>query len=84
MPDFKYLDGAASRKYMLAEDYPEAARAAIREMHRQVGPLTFDEEGLARRGLLVRHLVMPGGLEETRAILEWIAMPNSVPIPMST
>jgi putative pyruvate formate lyase activating enzyme len=73
MPDFKYWSAEASRKYLLAEDYPEAARAAIREMRRQVGPLTFDEDGLARRGLLVRHLVMPGGLEETRAILEWIA-----------
>jgi putative pyruvate formate lyase activating enzyme len=42
-------------------------------MHRQVGPLVVDEQGLARRGLIVRHLVMPGALEETRAILQWIA-----------
>ena len=42
-------------------------------MHRQVGPLVFDEDGIATRGLLIRHLVMPGMLEETRAILEWIA-----------
>jgi putative pyruvate formate lyase activating enzyme len=50
-----------------------AARAAIREMHRQVGPLVCDEHGLARRGLLIRHLVMPGALDETEAILRWIA-----------
>ncbi len=73
MPDFKYWTAAGSRKYLVAENYPETARAAIHEMHCQVGSLTFDENGLARRGLLIRHLVMPGGLEETRAILEWIA-----------
>ncbi|MFQ5678773.1 MAG: radical SAM protein [Gemmatimonadota bacterium] len=73
MPDFKYWSAAASRTYLKAADYPAAARAAIREMHRQVGPLLVDGDGLARRGLLVRHLVMPGALEETRAILEWIA-----------
>ncbi|MFQ5450298.1 MAG: radical SAM protein [Nitrospinaceae bacterium] len=60
MPDFKYWDGERSRKYLKARDYPQAARAVIREMHRQVGDLVFDEHGLARRGLLVRHLVMPG------------------------
>jgi putative pyruvate formate lyase activating enzyme len=73
MPDFKYWSSESSKTYMKAEDYPRAARAAIREMHRQVGPLLLDEEGVARRGLLIRHLVMPGGLDETRAILEWIA-----------
>ncbi len=73
MPDFKYWSPERSKTYMKAEDYPEAARAAIREMHRQVGDLVLDENGLARRGLIVRHLVMPGCLDETRAILEWIA-----------
>jgi len=73
MPDFKYWTAGASKTYMKAENYPEAARAAIRTMHEQVGPLTFDGDGLARRGVLIRHLVMPGGLEETRAILQWIA-----------
>jgi putative pyruvate formate lyase activating enzyme len=73
MPDFKYWSPERSRTYMKAEDYPDAARAAIAAMHAQVGPLTFDNEGLARRGVLIRHLVMPGCLEETRAILEWIA-----------
>jgi len=73
MPDLKLLSREASRRYLMAEDYPEAATAAIREMHRQVGDLELDGEGLARRGLLVRHLVMPGMLDETRAVLEWIA-----------
>jgi putative pyruvate formate lyase activating enzyme len=73
MPDFKYWTAGASKTYLMAEDYPAAARAAIRAMHEQVGPLTLDADGLARRGVLVRHLVMPGGLEETRAILQWVA-----------
>ncbi|HEX9636465.1 MAG TPA: radical SAM protein [Acidobacteriota bacterium] len=73
MPDFKYWSAERSAKYMKAADYPQAARASIRAMHRQVGPLLLDENGLARRGLLLRHLVMPGGLDETRAILEWVA-----------
>jgi putative pyruvate formate lyase activating enzyme len=73
MPDFKYWSADLSSRYLKAADYPDAARAAITAMHRQVGPLVMDDEGLARRGLLIRHLVMPGGLEETRQILEWIA-----------
>jgi putative pyruvate formate lyase activating enzyme len=73
MPDFKLWSKPASKTYLKAEDYPEVARAAIREMHSQVGPLTLNEDGLATRGLLIRHLVMPGMLGETRAILEWIA-----------
>jgi putative pyruvate formate lyase activating enzyme len=73
MPDFKYWSAERSRTYMKAEDYPEAARAAIKEMHRQVGELVVDRAGLAKRGLIIRHLVMPGFLDETRSILEWIA-----------
>ncbi len=73
MPDFKYWSPQASRRYLKAEDYPEVARAAIAEMHRQVGDLTVDADGIARRGVLLRHLVMPGGLEETRSILGWVA-----------
>jgi putative pyruvate formate lyase activating enzyme len=73
MPDFKYWSVDAGRQYLKAADYAEAARRAIKAMHEQVGPLVVDEQGLARRGVLIRHLVMPGGLEETRQILEWIA-----------
>ena len=73
MPDFKYWSRDSSKTYMQAEDYPDAARVAIKAMHDQVGPLTFDDQGLAARGVLVRHLVMPGGLAETGEILRWIA-----------
>ena len=73
MPDLKLFDPELCRKYLKAEDYPEVARAALKEMHRQVGPLQIGEDGLARRGVLIRHLVMPGLPEETRAILSWIA-----------
>ena len=73
MPDFKLWSAEASKRYLMAEDYPAVARGVIEEMHQQVGPLAFDEDGLATRGLLIRHLVMPGMLDETRAILEWIA-----------
>ncbi len=73
MPDFKYWSAESSRVYLKAEDYPDAARAALREMHRQVGDLVLDANGIAQRGILLRHLVMPGQLDESRAILEWIA-----------
>ncbi|MBI4609280.1 MAG: hypothetical protein HY726_09735 [Candidatus Rokubacteria bacterium] len=73
MPDFKVWDGAVAKRFLKAPDYPEAARRAISEMHRQVGPLVLDQDGMARRGLLVRHLVMPGLLEETRQIMSWLA-----------
>jgi putative pyruvate formate lyase activating enzyme len=73
MPDFKYWSAEKSKTYLKAEDYPDAARKVVREMHRQVGPLVMDADGVAKRGVLIRHLVMPGSLDETRAILEWIA-----------
>ncbi|MBI4589523.1 MAG: radical SAM protein, partial [Candidatus Rokubacteria bacterium] len=73
MPDFKVWDSAVAKRYLKAPDYPEAARRAIRQMHEQVGLLVTDERGLARRGVLVRHLVMPGMLDETRQIMTWLA-----------
>lgn len=73
MPDFKYWYEDKAKFYLKSSKYPAAAKAAIKEMHRQVGDLTFDEKGLARRGLLVRHLVMPGGLEDTREIMRFLA-----------
>jgi putative pyruvate formate lyase activating enzyme len=73
MPDFKYWSAEQARTYLMAEDYPDAARAALKEMHRQVGDLVIDAEGIAQRGILLRHLVMPGQLDETRAILRWVA-----------
>ncbi len=73
MPDFKLWDPQHCAKYLRARDYAETARAAIKAMHEQVGVLRMDEHGLALRGVLVRHLVMPGLLEDTRAILRWLA-----------
>ncbi|GIV68169.1 MAG: radical SAM protein [Caldilinea sp.] len=73
MPDFKFWTPQLAQRYLKAKDYPEAARRAILEMHRQVGDLVIDEHGLAQRGLLLRHLVMPGFLEETKAILRFVA-----------
>ncbi|MDP8955709.1 MAG: radical SAM protein [Actinomycetota bacterium] len=73
MPDFKVWTREAARRYLRRPDYPDVARESVSEMNRQVGPLVFDESGLARRGLLLRHLVMPGMLEETEAILRFVA-----------
>jgi len=73
MPDFKLWTAELAARYLGAVDYPEVARAALTEMHRQVGPLELDADGVARRGVLVRHLVMPGLVGESRAIFEFLA-----------
>ena len=73
MPDFKFWKRETAKRLAKAPDYPERAREAIQEMHRQVGSLQFAPNGLARRGVLVRHLVMPGQLDETAAIFRWLS-----------
>lgn len=73
MPDCKFWTAEAAARYTNAGDYPAVMQAALREMHRQVGDLRIDEAGLAWRGLLVRHLVMPGLPEETRGVLAFLA-----------
>jgi len=73
MPDFKFWDPELSQRYCQAGDYPEKARKAILEMHRQVGDLELDEKGIARKGLLIRHLVMPGCAKDSAAIMKFIA-----------
>ncbi len=73
LPDFKFWSNASSSRFANAPDYREKAIAAIREMYRQVGDLKVDENGVATEGVLVRHLVMPGCLEETREILQFLA-----------
>ena len=78
MPDFKFWDKDLAKRYAKAPDYPEVAQKAILEMYRQVGDLVMDDEGVAVKGLLVRHLVMPGSLEETREILRFLAREVSV------
>lgn len=73
MPDFKYSNPEMSLKYSKAKDYPEMAKIAIKEMHRQVGDLIIDDRGIALRGLLVRHLVLPGGIAGTEEIVRFIS-----------
>jgi len=73
MPDFKYWEDRPALQYSRAPRYPEIARAVVREMHRQVGDLTVDDDGIARRGLLVRHLVLPRELAGTENIMRWLA-----------
>lgn len=73
MPDFKYIDPDMALKYSKAQDYPEAAKAAIKEMYRQVGDLIIDKRGVALRGLLVRHLVLPEGIAGTEGVVKFLA-----------
>ncbi len=73
MPDFKYINPAMALKYSKAENYPESAKAAIKEMHRQVGDLVTDQRGIALRGLLVRHLVLPEGIAGTAGVVKFIS-----------
>jgi putative pyruvate formate lyase activating enzyme len=73
MPDMKYGDSALARKYSKVRDYVEVNRAAVKEMHRQVGDLVIDDQGIAQRGLLVRHLVMPHGIAGTGQVLSYLA-----------
>ncbi|SMC27668.1 putative pyruvate formate lyase activating enzyme [Desulfacinum hydrothermale DSM 13146] len=73
MPDFKFWDPSVAQRLCDAADYPERARQALLEMHRQVGELRLDPSGIAQRGLLVRHLVMPEGMAGTEAICRFIS-----------
>lgn len=72
MPDFKYTDPEVARRFSFAEDYPDVAKQALKEMHRQVGDLII-EDGIAIRGLLVRHLVLPEGLAGTEEVVRFLA-----------
>ncbi len=78
MPDLKFMDAAPAEEFCDAADYPQAAQAAILEMHRQVGDLILDDQKIARRGLLVRHLVLPEGLAGTRRAMRFLAAKVSV------
>jgi len=73
MPDIKFLDPALAARYCQAEDYPSVVWETVKEMHRQVGDLITDDRGIARRGLIIRHLVMPGASADTRRVLGRIA-----------
>ena len=73
MPDYKIADPTHAKRYLQAKDYPTAAEQAIREMHRQVGDLQIDENGLAKRGVLVRHLVMPEDVADAQTLMHNLA-----------
>jgi len=80
MPDFKYFDPKVAKKYSNAEDYPLVVKEALKEMHTQVGDLVIDEKGIAKRGLLIRHLVLPENLAGTKDAMRFISeelSPNS-------
>jgi putative pyruvate formate lyase activating enzyme len=73
LPDLKYLDGDRAGRYSAAPNYPEAAREAIREMVHQTGPCRFDDDGLLLRGTIIRHLILPGQLNQAKAVMDWTA-----------
>lgn len=73
MPDFKFTDSDIANRFCKARDYPEVAMKAIKEMHRQVGDLIMNNHGIAERGLIVRHLIMPNELAGTRKVMHFLA-----------
>ena len=83
LPDIKYADDAAARKYSRVKNYTQHARSAIKEMFRQVGPLQVDEHGVAQRGLIVRHLILPNDLAGSRESLKWLAEEVSPQVTVS-
>lgn len=72
LPDLKYMSGETAERYSDAADYPEVAKAAIVEMVRQTGPCIV-EDGLLKRGVIVRHLILPGRVGEAKAVMDWVA-----------
>lgn len=73
LPDLKYLDGETARRCSAAPDYPEIAQAAIREMVRQTGPCRFDDNGLLLKGTIIRHLILPGQVNQAKAVMDWVS-----------
>lgn len=73
LPDLKYLDSETARRYSAAAGYPEIATAAIQEMVRQTGPCRFDENGLLLKGTIIRHLILPGQVNQAKAVMDWVA-----------
>ena len=73
LPDYKYADAALAKRYSAAADYPEAAAAAIREMYRQTGPYRLDEDGLLVSGVMIRHLILPGAIENAMGAIDFAA-----------
>ena len=72
LPDFKYMDKALGKKYSHAEDYPETAKAALAEMVRQAGDAVFDHRGMMKKGVIVRHLLLPGHISDSKKVVEYL------------
>ena len=73
LPDFKVWNNNSSKRLLKTDDYPETARESVKAMHDQVGDLSFTGDGIAKKGVLLRHLVMPGKEEEGKEIVRWLA-----------
>lgn len=72
LPDFKYMDAQLGRKYSSAADYPEVAKRAIKEMVRQAGACQFDADGYIQKGVIVRHLILPGHIKNSKQVLQYL------------
>ena len=73
LPDFKYPDQKGAERYSAAGDYPKTAKEAIREMFRQTGPYILEADGLMKRGVIIRHLLLPGRLNQAKEVMDWVA-----------
>ena len=84
LPDFKYADNNLAQKYSKAPDYFERVTAAIKLMYEQVGGLELDENGIAKKGVIIRHMVLPGALPNTKKVLRWIKenLPDDVAVSL--
>jgi putative pyruvate formate lyase activating enzyme len=83
LPDFKYFDNETAWQYSKVKNYVSIAKQAIKEMYRQVGQLQLNAHGVARKGLIIRHLILPNDLSNSKEILQWIAGELSPEIPVS-
>ncbi len=73
LPDLKYMSEAPAKKYSLAPDYPEIAKKAVIEMFRQVGPVKLDKDGIMEKGMIIRHLMLPGETENTLDVIDFVS-----------
>ncbi len=72
LPDIKYSDNALAKKYSAAPDYFETAKAAVKEMYRQTGKYDIGDDGIMKKGVIIRHLILPGQLENTKKVIDWV------------
>lgn len=72
LPDFKYVDSERAKRYSRAENYPEVAKTALAEMVRQQPRAEFDERGMMKKGVIVRHLMLPGGIKDSKAVVKYL------------